>query len=177
MISSEDCREKRVRQGNYCLVKQEGKEDVNSFDNTATTTYALQTGADTGMTILLFLIAATDLISQPWNLSVSWRRGIWEAASKIKGEGNQWVSATCAFWRGDTHRKSNAQSGKCTWKCISCHLNFCCSERLGAGYHFKFCSPTRLTQASNWLTFYKEVECSNGGRVATNFLKRVVNVP
>ena len=46
-------------------VKQEGKEDVNSFDNTTTTTYALQTGADTGMTILLFLIAATDLISQP----------------------------------------------------------------------------------------------------------------
>ena len=65
MISSEDCGGKRVRQGNYCLVKQEGKEDVNSFDNTATTTYALQTGADTGMTILLFLIAATDLISQP----------------------------------------------------------------------------------------------------------------
>ena len=114
MISSEDCREKRVRQGNYCLVKQEGKEDVNSFDNTATTTYALQTGADTGMTILLFLIAATDLISQPWNLSVSWRRGIWEAASKMKGEGNKWVSETCAFWKGDTHRKSNAQSGKCT---------------------------------------------------------------
>ena len=29
-----------ARQGNYYLVKQEGKEDVNSFDNTATTTYA-----------------------------------------------------------------------------------------------------------------------------------------
>ena len=26
------------------------------------------------------------------------------------------------------------------------------------------------------LTFYKEVECRNGGRVATHFLKRVVNI-